>query len=79
MERTKTERDILSVVKHPFIVQLSFAFQNTNKLYMVMDFVQGGDFFTFMRKFGRLRESWVQLYVTEIAMALQVHVHRGFG
>ena len=39
---------------------------------MVMDFVQGGDFFTFMRKFGRLRESCVQLYVTEIAMALQV-------
>jgi len=37
-----------------------------------MDFVQGGDFFTFMRKFGKLREPWVQLYICEIALALQV-------
>jgi serine/threonine protein kinase len=74
VERTKTERDILCSVRHPYIVQLSYAFQNATKLYMVMDFVQGGDFFTFMRKFGKLRESWVQLYICEIALALQ-HLH----
>ena len=41
---------------------------------MVMDFVQGGDFFTLMRKFKRMPEDWVRLYVVEIAMALQ-HLH----
>jgi serine/threonine protein kinase len=41
---------------------------------MVMDFVQGGDFFTFMRKVGKVRESWARLYITEISMALQ-HLH----
>ena len=39
-----------------------------------MDFVQGGDFFTFMRKFGKLKEAWVRLYISEMAMALQ-HLH----
>eukprot|EP00605_Chrysophyceae_sp_TOSAG23-4_P000510 GSChrysophyteH1.ASY1.ANO1.572.1 assembled CDS len=70
VERTQTERTILAAVKHPFIVCLHYAFQNVNKLYMVMDFVQGGDFFTLMRK----HRHWVRIYVGEIAMALQ-HLH----
>lgn len=71
VERTQTERTILAAVRHPFIVCLHYAFQNTQKLYMIMDFVQGGDFFTLMRKFKRLPEDWVRIYVSEIAMALQ--------
>jgi serine/threonine protein kinase len=41
---------------------------------MVMDFVQGGDFFTLMRKHRRLPEEWVRIYIGEIALALQ-HLH----
>ena len=74
VERTQTERTILAAVRHPFIVCLHFAFQNQQKLYMVMDFVQGGDFFTLMRKHKRLPEDWVRIYVGEIALALQ-HLH----
>lgn len=74
VERTQTERTILANVRHPFIVQLHYAFQNAQKLYMVMDFVQGGDFFTLMHKFRRLNEDWVRLYILQIAMALQ-HLH----
>jgi hypothetical protein len=40
VERTQTERTILANVRHPFIVCLHYAFQNAQKLYMVMDFVQ---------------------------------------
>lgn len=40
VERTQTERTILAAVRHPFIVCLHYAFQNPQKLYMVMDFVQ---------------------------------------
>lgn len=74
VERTQTERTILANVRHPFIVCLHYAFQSPQKLYMVMDFVQGGDFFTLMRKFKRIPEDWVRLYVIEVAMALQ-HLH----
>jgi serine/threonine protein kinase len=44
VERTQTERTILAAVRHLFIVCLYYAFQNPQKLYMVMDFVQGCDF-----------------------------------
>jgi hypothetical protein len=74
VERTKTERSILAAAKHPYIVSLHYAFQTSQKLYMVMDFVQGGDFFTYLRREGRLPETRVKLYVAEIALALS-HLH----
>lgn len=39
---TKAERYILENMDSPFIVQLHYAFQTSDKLYLVMDFVQGG-------------------------------------
>lgn len=38
---TKTERDVLCVTKHPFIVGLHYAFQNSEKLYMIMQYCPG--------------------------------------
>jgi len=40
---TKTEREILENVDSPFILELHYAFQTTDKLYLVMDFMSGGD------------------------------------
>ena len=45
-ERTKLERDILAEIKHPFIVELFYAMQTEGKLYLFLEFVQGGDLFT---------------------------------
>lgn len=39
----QTEKNVLSVMKHPFIVRLHAAFQNSQKLFMVLDFCPGGD------------------------------------
>ena len=39
----QTERDILSIMNHPFIVKLNFAFQNEKRLFLVMDYCVGGD------------------------------------
>ena len=39
---TKTERNILGNMDSPFLVKLKYAFQNTDKLYMVMEFMRGG-------------------------------------
>ena len=38
--RTKTERDIMVSVQHPFIVKLHYAFQTEGKLYLIMDFLR---------------------------------------
>lgn len=48
--RTKTERNILVDVEHPFIVRLHYAFQTEGKLYLILDFLRGGDLFSRLSK-----------------------------
>uniref|UniRef100_A0AAY4EJI9 Ribosomal protein S6 kinase n=1 Tax=Denticeps clupeoides TaxID=299321 RepID=A0AAY4EJI9_9TELE len=48
--RSKMERDILAEVNHPFIVKLHYAFQTEGKLYLILDFLRGGDLFTRLSK-----------------------------
>ena len=38
-----TERNVLSVTNHPFIVKLNFAFQTSDKLFLILDYCPGGD------------------------------------
>lgn len=38
-----TERNVLSYIKHPFIVGLNFAFQTPEKLCLILDYCPGGD------------------------------------
>ena len=39
----KTEKDILKVMNHPFIVKLNYAFQTNTRIFLVMDLCTGGD------------------------------------
>lgn len=48
VEHTKAERQILEEVKHPFIVQLFYAFQTDDRLYLILEFASGGELFTHM-------------------------------
>ncbi|KAJ8312931.1 hypothetical protein KUTeg_010304 [Tegillarca granosa] len=52
-QRTKMERDILADVNHPFIVKLTYAFQTEGKLYLILEFLRGGDLFTRLSKENR--------------------------
>jgi hypothetical protein len=45
VRHTKTERNVMTQLRHPFIMQLHFAFQSNGKLYLVMDYFSGGDMF----------------------------------
>ena len=47
------ERDILAQINHPFIVKLHYAYQTEGKVYLVLDFLRGGDLFTRLSKEGR--------------------------
>ncbi|VVD00505.1 unnamed protein product, partial [Leptidea sinapis] len=49
-ERTKMERNILVEMGHPFIVKLHYAFQTAGKLYLILDFLRGGDLFSRLSK-----------------------------
>ena len=69
------ERTILERVSHPFIVQLRFAFQNDQKLYLVTSFYPGGNLFFHLRRSGRgFDEPRARFYAAELALALE-HLH----
>ncbi|XP_062393126.1 ribosomal protein S6 kinase alpha-3-like [Sardina pilchardus] len=72
--RTKMERDILVDVNHPFIVKLHYAFQTEGKLYLILDFLRGGDLFTRLSKEVMFTEEDVKFYLAELALALN-HLH----
>ena len=39
----RSEKDILSMLNHPFLVSLKYSFQNDKSLFMVMEYCSGGD------------------------------------
>ena len=59
---------------HPYVISLRFAFQTDENIFLVMDFMGGGDLHNLLEAKGRLREAWVVVYAAEIALALE-HVH----
>ncbi|XP_040280184.1 ribosomal protein S6 kinase alpha-1 isoform X3 [Bufo bufo] len=72
--RTKMERDILAEVNHPFVVRLHYAFQTEGKLYLILDFLRGGDLFTRLSKEVMFTEEDVKFYLAELALGLD-HLH----
>ncbi|XVF41249.1 hypothetical protein PTKIN_Ptkin01aG0265400 [Pterospermum kingtungense] len=73
-EYMKSERDILTKVDHPFIVQLRYSFQTKYRLYLVLDFVNGGHLFFQLYRQGLFREDLARIYTAEIVSAVS-HLH----
>ncbi|CAD8059600.1 unnamed protein product [Paramecium primaurelia] len=67
----QTEKNVLSVMKHPFIVRLHAAFQNSSKLFMVLDFCPGGDLGQLLTKQVKLSEDVARFYICEVILALE--------
>ena len=59
-----SERQILENCKSPFIVQLKYAFQTPRKLYMVMEFMAGGELFFHLSKLRRFNEEIARIYIS---------------
>ena len=74
VSRTKVERLILERANFPFITRLYYAYQTPYRLYLVMDFMQCGDLFTHLSRFGVFSEDRTRLYMAEIVLALE-HLH----
>jgi len=74
-DRVKNEREILQELNHSFLVNLKFAFQTDEKLYLVMDFIAGGELFYHLRKNKRFSEEKVRFYSAEILIGLN-YLHK---
>ncbi|KAF5375545.1 hypothetical protein D9615_009139 [Tricholomella constricta] len=74
VEHTNNEQHMLEAVQHPFIINLWGSFQDSTNLYMVMDFVPGGELFTLLRRSNRFPDPVAKFYAAEVALALN-HLH----
>jgi len=74
IERTKTERKVLAVADHPFIMKLHFAFQTEDKLFLVLDYCPGGELFFHLSRFRRFPERVAKFYTAELLLAIH-HLH----
>ncbi|XP_051123160.1 serine/threonine-protein kinase AtPK1/AtPK6-like [Andrographis paniculata] len=71
----RAERDILTKVVHPFIVQLRYSFQTKSKLYLILDFINGGHLFYHLYRQGIFSEDQARVYTSEIVSAVS-HLHK---
>lgn len=70
-----TERNVLSYIRHPFIVGLNFAFQTRDKLFLILDYCSGGDLGSHLAKERRFNEYRAKTYMCEVILALE-ELHR---
>mmetsp|Transcript_13388 Transcript_13388/g.37978 ORF Transcript_13388/g.37978 Transcript_13388/m.37978 type:complete len:586 (+) Transcript_13388:329-2086(+) len=69
------EREVLTAVVHPYIVTLQYSFQTTSKLYLLLDFINGGHLFFQLYREGIFSEDLARLYTAEIVLGIS-HLHK---
>lgn len=73
-EATNLERQILLSLQNPFILKLHYAFQTPECLYLIIDYVNGGDLFFHIKKRGHLSEKEAKFYGAQIILGLE-YIH----
>lgn len=75
VEHVKAEKEILMRIAHPFIVNLLAVFQDEKRLCMLLEYVNGGELFSHLRKEGRLPNEHASFYAGEIVLAFE-YLHK---
>ena len=74
VDHVKTEKKILEETTHPFIVNLIGAFQDPYNLYLLLEYIIGGEFFSHLRKAGRFPNDTSRYYAAQITLVFE-HLH----
>lgn len=76
VSQVMNERNALALSKSPFCVQLFYSLQSTHSVYLVMEYMVGGDLKSLLSVYGYFDESMAVFYTAEIILALQyLHNH----
>jgi serine/threonine protein kinase len=78
IDQTMIERNVLLKTVHPFLVGAHFAFQSETKIFLVLDYVPGGELFSRLREEEKFSEARTQLYAAEILVGLGYLHEQGF-
>ncbi|GAA5805728.1 camp-dependent protein kinase 3 [Helicostylum pulchrum] len=71
LAHAQNERLILSSVSHPFVVKLWGTFQSESHVFLVMDYVSGGELFRMIRKQKKFTEEQAKFYAAEVVLAIE--------
>lgn len=74
LEHTINERAVLSKCNHPFLVSLAGTFQDVENVYFVLEYIQGGELFTYLRKYVRFPNNVARFYAAQVVLAFE-HLH----
>ncbi|XP_028290334.1 serine/threonine-protein kinase greatwall isoform X2 [Gouania willdenowi] len=75
MGQMKAERDALALSKSPFVVHLFYSLQTATKIYLVMEYLIGGDVKSLLHIYGYFDQDMAVRYISEVALALD-YLHR---
>lgn len=76
VEHTNDERRMLKLVEHPFLIRMWGTFKDSKNLFMVMDYIEGGELFSLLRKSQRFPNPVAKFYAAEVVLALEyLHSH----
>ncbi|XP_048326427.2 probable serine/threonine protein kinase IRE [Ziziphus jujuba] len=71
VESILAERNILISVRNPFVVRFFYSFTCRENLYLVMEYLNGGDLYSMLRNLGCLDEDMARVYIAEVVLALE--------
>ena len=74
IDQILTERNVLLKTHHPFLVSAYFSFQNENQIFLILDYIPGGELFGRLKEDGKFSENRTKLYAAEILLGLG-HLH----
>ncbi|CAG8474867.1 11277_t:CDS:2 [Racocetra fulgida] len=69
------ERDVLAESDSPWVVQLYYSFQDASYLYLIMEFLPGGDLMTMLIKYDTFSEDVTRFYIAECVLAIEA-IHK---
>ena len=73
-EHALNERRILGNISHPFIVNLKYSFQTDTKLYIIMEYLSGGELFFHMKKVKYFSEKTAKFFLAQMFYSLYVEM-----
>eukprot|EP01137_Pigoraptor_chileana_P017599 Opistho-2@75902 len=71
VEHSLNEKHILAAINFPFVVNMLCAFQDKANLYMLLEFIVGGELFSYLRRVGRFPEDQTRFYGSQIVLAFE--------